>query len=116
MVAISQTQPDCEPAVEDAAHRERRHALREARRFRLDQLVALEGELADTPQESVTRALHHAATAALAEIDAALRRLADGVYGRCVTCSRSIPGDRLDVLPMAAQCMPCHFHDQNKRP
>jgi DnaK suppressor protein len=55
---------------------------------------------------------HAAALAAqarrhLAEIDAALTRLADGRYGTCARCGRPIPPDRLAARPTAATCIPC---------
>ena len=90
--------------------------LREARRFRQEQIAGLQHALGQDPRrDTVTRALLMAARTALGEIEAALDRMARGSYGRCVTCARPIPEDRLDVLPMAAQCMPCHFNDQNCR-
>jgi DnaK suppressor protein len=90
-----------------------RRRLEEERRFRVDQLAALEAESCPTTHESVQRALFIAATTALDEIDAALDRLSSGRYGRCVTCSAELPAERLDVLPMAALCMPCHYNEQN---
>ncbi len=102
-------------APDDDRHGERREQLLQARTFRLEQLASIECERADAPQISIQRALHVAATTALAEIDAALDRMERGVYGQCVTCARPIPEDRLDVLPMAPQCMPCHYNEQNCR-
>ena len=43
----------------------------------------------------------------LAAIDAALVRLDDGTYGRCVRCGRPIDPERLDALPWAAHCIEC---------
>lgn len=43
----------------------------------------------------------------LDEIDAALRRLADGTYGVCVDCGRGIPAARLDARPTATRCVDC---------
>jgi RNA polymerase-binding transcription factor DksA len=102
-------------APNDDRRRKRREQLLQARRFRLEQLAASERELAALPQQSVQHALHMAATTALAEIDAALDRMELGFYGQCVTCAGPIPEDRLDVLPMAPQCMPCHYNEQNCR-
>jgi len=107
--------PAYDSAPDDDRHRERREQLLDARMFRLEQLAAVDREPAETPQDSVQRALHMAATTALAEIDAALDRMDRGVYGKCGTCARPIPEDRLDVLPMAPQCMPCHYNEQNCR-
>jgi DnaK suppressor protein len=107
--------PGYDSAPNDDRRRERREQLLQARTFRLEQLAASERELAALPQQSVQRALHMAATTALAEIDAALDRMERGVYGQCVTCARPIPEDRLDVLPMAPHCMPCDYNEQNCR-
>ena len=91
-----------------------RQRLEEERRFRLDQLAALEAESCPTaPHESVQHALLIAASTALDEIDAALDRMRSGHYGRCVTCSAELPSERLEVLPMAALCMACHYNEQN---
>jgi DnaK suppressor protein len=43
----------------------------------------------------------------LAEIDAAVARLADASYGTCERCGRPIPPERLAVRPSARSCVPC---------
>lgn len=43
----------------------------------------------------------------LALIDQALKRIADGIYGRCETCGGSIGPERLEALPYATQCIRC---------
>jgi DnaK suppressor protein len=45
-----------------------------------------------------------------AEVVAALARIEDGTYGRCVDCGRPIPDARLEVRPEAARCV----EDQEK--
>jgi DnaK suppressor protein len=40
-----------------------------------------------------------------AQIVAALARLEDGSYGRCVDCGQQIPPARLEVRPEAARCV-----------
>jgi RNA polymerase-binding transcription factor DksA len=40
-------------------------------------------------------------------IRAALQRLEDGTYGRCVTCAEPIVPQRLEALPYATQCIAC---------
>lgn len=107
------TLPNHDSAPHDDRLRKRREQLLHARTFRLEQLAASDQRA--VPQEGVQRALHMAATTALAEIDAALDRMERGVYGRCLTCARPIPEDRLDALPMAPQCMPCHYNEENCR-
>jgi RNA polymerase-binding protein DksA len=43
----------------------------------------------------------------LGEIDAALRRLADGSYGTCERCGNPIAAARLIARPVAARCIRC---------
>jgi DnaK suppressor protein len=43
----------------------------------------------------------------LALIDAAIARLDDGTYGRCVRCGAPVAPDRLDALPWAPHCIDC---------
>jgi DnaK suppressor protein len=43
----------------------------------------------------------------LGEIDAALARVADGSYGRCVGCGTEIGPARLEARPEAARCITC---------
>jgi RNA polymerase-binding transcription factor DksA len=45
-----------------------------------------------------------AASGVLDEIDAALRRLADGTYGRCDSCGEPIEEQRLVDEPTARTC------------
>jgi DnaK suppressor protein len=40
-----------------------------------------------------------------AEVEAALQRIADGTYGRCVDCGRQLDDERLDARPEAARCL-----------
>jgi len=43
----------------------------------------------------------------LAQIDAAMGRLAEGSYGRCERCGRPIGAARLAARPVATICMGC---------
>ena len=52
-------------------------------------------------------ALARQAERRLADIDAALTRLADATYGRCEVCGAAIPAERLRVRPSARTCVPC---------
>ena len=40
-----------------------------------------------------------------AQVQAALARIEDGSYGRCVDCGQEIPAARLEVRPEAARCV-----------
>ena len=66
----------------------------------LDQAAAVDLEL-------VVRALADTERAELAEIDAALERLARGHYGKCELCGRAIPARRLEALPETRTCVEC---------
>lgn len=52
-------------------------------------------------------ALRDRATQHLALVDAALDRLDDGTFGRCMRCGRAIAPARLEALPWAAHCIEC---------
>jgi DnaK suppressor protein len=52
-------------------------------------------------------AMRERASQHLAAVDAALARLDDDSYGRCVRCGRLIAPERLDALPWAAHCIEC---------
>ncbi len=43
----------------------------------------------------------------LAQIDAAMGRLADGGYGRCETCGQPIGAERLAARPTTTTCIRC---------
>ena len=45
--------------------------------------------------------------AEIGEVERALKRLADGSYGRCVDCDEPIPSARLHAYPSAARCIRC---------
>lgn len=43
----------------------------------------------------------------LQQLEAALKRLDDGIYGRCEQCGQAINTERLNVLPYATLCITC---------
>ncbi len=43
----------------------------------------------------------------LSKVDHALGRVASGDYGICESCGKSIPIERLDVLPYSTLCVDC---------
>jgi DnaK suppressor protein len=43
----------------------------------------------------------------LSQVDAALRRLAEGTYGQCERCGQPIAAGRLEARPTAATCISC---------
>jgi DnaK suppressor protein len=46
---------------------------------------------------------------------AALARVEDGSYGRCVDCGHQIPAGRLDARPDAARCVGCQSKHAKRR-
>jgi DksA/TraR C4-type zinc finger protein len=50
----------------------------------------------------------------LSAIEAALRRVADGVYGTCTACGASIPAERLELLPATSHCIGCATDDPSE--
>jgi DnaK suppressor protein len=53
--------------------------------------------------------------AELADIDAALARIAAGDYGLCVACGAEIGAARLQALPEAARCIACQQNVERQR-
>ncbi|GIF01045.1 TraR/DksA family transcriptional regulator [Paractinoplanes rishiriensis] len=74
---------------------------------RLKELTEISADTGD-PGEAHNRAALTAATRhSLEQITGALRRIAEGSYGRCAGCEDAIPAERLEVLPHARFCVPC---------
>ena len=87
-----------------------RSELEQQRQFRLDQLTDLAYDAMGTSDDSLgdmTATLMTAVRAALADIDAALFRLAIGRFGVCQRCGRAMPADRLQAIPTARLCLRC---------
>lgn len=88
-------------------------ALEESRRFRREQLARLDARGTQAPPESdaerhVRARLILAARTALADIEAARDRWAEGTYGWCTRCTEPMPYERLEALPHIAWCEACH--------
>ena len=73
-----------------------------------------EGLSADFAEQAVEREndqvladLDEAIRLEIADIDAALDRLADSRYGICERCGNHIPPQRLQALPYAVRCVTC---------
>lgn len=58
-------------------------------------------------ERSLVSSLARSSERHLAEVDAALDRLAAGTYGRCVRCGGPIAADRLDARPSTPVCIGC---------
>lgn len=52
-------------------------------------------------------AIHDGLQAELATVRRAEEKIVDGNAGRCDTCGRPIPAERLEALPWAVTCVDC---------
>ena len=96
-----------------------RHELEQQRRFRLDQVTHLAYDVlavSDDALSEVTATLMRAARAALADVDAALFRLAIGRFGNCQRCGRVIPEDVLRAVPAVSLCPRCQLSEGSAYP
>jgi DnaK suppressor protein len=73
------------------------------------ELTHVDNHPADTAGELQEEDRQHAlvenAQSQIEQIDAALVRIAEGTYGRCVDCGRELPEERLEARPEAARCV-----------
>jgi DnaK suppressor protein len=74
---------------------------------RLRELTELTADTGDPGEAHNQAALLFATRRTIEQITGALRRIAEGTYGACQRCDRSIPVERLEVLPHARFCVPC---------
>ena len=51
----------------------------------------------------------------LKQIEFALDRIQEGVYGKCEECGKKIPESRLEALPYAALCVNCAAKQEENR-
>ena len=62
-----------------------------------------------------TEAVLHSARSQRDEVLAALARIDENTYGRCVDCGGDIPEGRLDARPDAARCVNCQAKRARRR-
>ena len=105
-------------------HRELRAEIRRQFADHEDpQTMALRNRLEDTDDWAVADSMQgldiamvSRDTAELAEVEAALKRLAEGTYGRCTDCDETIPSARLQAYPSAARCIRCQEAAERRGP
>jgi DnaK suppressor protein len=73
----------------------------------LDEPIGRLSRVAAMQQQSMLQANRRTARVRLARVEAALRRHANGEYGRCVDCEEQIGYTRLKAQPEAAFCLAC---------
>lgn len=64
----------------------------------------------------VAFAINEHETAELLDIEAALLRIKEGVYGLCVDCGTHIPAPRLDAAPHTLRCITCQTSFEQAHP
>jgi len=96
-----------------------RAAMIEAMR---DQPSALGGGAHDAGEESFAELTFGVDLAARAreikefrDIEATLKRIADGSFGYCADCATEIGLARLRIYPTAKRCLPCQQRHEQKR-
>jgi len=62
-----------------------------------------------------TEAILHSARSQREGVLAALARIEENTYGRCVDCGGDIPEGRLDARPDAARCVNCQAKHARRR-
>jgi RNA polymerase-binding transcription factor DksA len=86
------------------------HSIQEEREIELEEFAQ---------EDRAARALAHLDDRAkheMAEIDAALRRLAEGTYGVCEGCSARIAEERLRAMLATRLCVACAREQETARP
>lgn len=53
-------------------------------------------------------------TLLLKRVDAAIEAIEEGTYGTCVSCGKTIPKERLEVVPYADKCVECQRREEKR--
>ncbi|OGG01868.1 hypothetical protein A2Z33_01290 [Candidatus Gottesmanbacteria bacterium RBG_16_52_11] len=81
---------------------------------RVNDNAALDLEADEESAHDRTTALIGELKYKITEIDTALSRIAQGIYGICVSCGKAIDTDRLRAMPTAVLCRQCAAGKENK--
>lgn len=96
---------------EDELWQEIRDEIREDARDGYQELIQIIGDNSDRAMAELAESTIFSYVKLKAEeiksIQAALGRIADGKYGRCLDCNRWIRPARLTVVPFAVRCIAC---------
>lgn len=49
------------------------------------------------------------------DIDDALKRIEEGSFGKCISCSKKIPQKRLNAVPYAKYCIQCKSKEEKNK-
>lgn len=85
-----------------------------------ESFIELAGRVHDAAEESVAELLmamnissSKRETTELADVETALTRIRNGVYGVCIDCGGPVGHDRLNVYPTAKRCIDCQSRREN---
>ncbi len=102
---------------------DRRNALRrvvaeDVGRLRTSSEIVGDGDqidrAVDSANDEICSRLAEIESRELAEIEATLRRIAEGKYGRCESCKGRIPAARLNALPCTTRCIECRRSEERR--
>ena len=104
--------------VKQRLHDQERELLSDIRRLEGESRVWGEAEVRDstddaTSSQGASESLQEdtLASQTLIQIQDAIHRIEDGIFGRCIACGRQIEADRLEAIPWAPFCL----EDQEKQ-
>lgn len=118
------------------ARRLRKDEIRRLKRMLIEHRERLTGQISKLKTEALTRndsvvsmedgtdafdrqfglSLVSSENNAVFEIDEALRRIEEGIYGQCDECSGAIERARLKALPFAKTCIKCQSEIEKRNP
>lgn len=94
-------------------------ALRKTRSESSGDLSAMPIHMADVGsdnfEQEFTLSLMENDETTLEQIEGALERIEDGVYGQCVECGKRVPKARLKAIPYTPHCVKCASQIQERR-
>lgn len=69
----------------------------------------------DTYQKEIAAYLTTQETQILIKIDKALRKIEEGIYGKCERCNKNIEEKRLEAIPYTEFCIDCQKELESQR-
>jgi DnaK suppressor protein len=97
---LLQQRKEVEATIEQAAESAQPVELDQTTQGRVSRIDAIQ-------QQEMVKAAQRRREEQLIKIDAALKRIADGDFGYCMTCDEEIPEKRLALDPTTLKCIAC---------
>jgi DnaK suppressor protein len=80
--------------------------------------VTIDNHMAETASVTLDREIDYTleenSEHVLAAIDSALSRIEEGTFGKCLSCGRPIPEERLAAIPWATLCIDCKRREERR--